>query len=182
VIHCFFCNVEVCPRFGSEVVWSSSSSNPTKHKSKTHFDNIFHFQLPLADFEMEVLPFERLEELSLESLSTLHVESDFAKREKELSFKAKLAEERYQDLFKEFKIIGSSYGKTIELLTKKNKQLKVQVKKLKGVDDDYDYELDVLRTKNVELEETVKNHLTTISELWKENNKLKDEKRGVEIC
>lgn len=170
---------------------------PAKHKSKTHFDNIFqdpffHFHLPFTDFEMEILPFEgplhfdRLEELSLESLSTIHVESEFAKREKELSLKAKIAQERYQDLFKELKIIGSTYGKTIELLTKKNNELQVQVKKLKGVDDgstssyDYDYELDVLRTKNVELEETVKKNLATISELRKENSKLEDEKRGVE--
>lgn len=126
----------------------------------------------------------------MESLSTIHVESEFAKREKELSFKAKIAQERYQDLFKELKIIGSTYGKTIELLTKKNNELQVQVKKLKGVDDDdddgssydydYGYELDVLRTKNVELEETVKKNLATISELRKENGKLKDEKRGVE--
>lgn len=144
---------------------------------------------------MEILPFEgplhldRLEELSLERLSTIHVESEFAKREKELSLKAEIAQERYQDLFKELKIIGSTYGKTIQLLTKKNIELQVQVNNLKGVDDgsssydydyDYHYELDVLRIKNVELEETAKKNLATISELRKENSKLKDEKRGVE--
>lgn len=123
----------------------------------------------------------------MESLSTIHVESEFAKREKELSLKAKIVQERYQDLFKELKIIGSTYGKTIQFLTKKNNELQVQVNNLKGVDDgsssydyDYHYQLDVLRIKNVELEETAKKNLATISEPRKENSKLKDEKRGVE--
>jgi len=117
-------------------------------------------------FEMERLKLR--EEFHLERLSRVYAESEFKKRE-EICEKGKKVKESYEALLKEVKVNRLADRKTYEELQKKNNELEVEIKNLKEKCVDGSNEVDVLRTKIVELEDEVL-ELKKIKKKWEEDD------------
>ncbi|KEH28453.1 chromatin-remodeling ATPase INO80 isoform X2 [Medicago truncatula] len=117
-------------------------------------------------FEMERLKLR--EEFHLERLSRVYAESEFKKRE-EICEKGKKVKESYEALLKEVKVNRLVDRKTNVELEKKNNELEVEIKNLKEKCVDSSNEVDVIRTKIVELEDEVL-ELNKIKKKWEEDD------------
>ncbi|XP_052736348.1 uncharacterized protein LOC108337652 [Vigna angularis] len=151
-----------------------------------------------AKFRAEIGPLR--EKIELERLKRIEVEERLKIREEQCE-KGKRAQDNYEQLLKEVKTGGLVEKHAIEELRKKNVALEREVYELKefekkmlddvnSVDELRDKirvlkeekvgdknALDVLITKNIELEEAVKKNLTVIEGLKNENGKLTYEKQ-----
>jgi len=117
-------------------------------------------------FEIERLKLR--EEFHLERLLRVHAESEFKKRE-EICEKGKKVKESYETLLKEVKANRLADKKTNEELEKKNNELEVEIQNLKEKCVGSSNEVDVLRTKIVELEDDVL-ELKKIKKKWEEDD------------